>query len=79
MFGVGAAFSLVGPLACMYQYLHVLDVYEDVVWTTLNYWDSSITVGGGLAVSFALSSCSLLVALLVCNYKVIINISVLLS
>jgi hypothetical protein len=41
--------------------------YEDVVWTTLNYWDSGITIGGGLAMSFALSSYSFLVALLVCN------------
>jgi hypothetical protein len=67
MFRVDAAFPLAGPLACMYQYMHVLDVYEDVVWTTLNYWDSGITIGGGLAMSFALSSYSLLVALLVCN------------
>jgi hypothetical protein len=54
-------------------------VYESVVWTTLNYWVSGITIGAGLAVSFSLHSCSLLAALLLCNEKVLIYISVQLS
>jgi hypothetical protein len=54
-------------------------MYESVVWMTLNYWVSGITIGVGLAVSFTLNSFSLLAALLVCKEKVLIYISVQLS
>jgi hypothetical protein len=67
MFDVGATLFLTDPLACIYQKLYVLAVYTSVGWTILNNWVSDITIG-----SFALISCSLLVALLVCNERVLI-------
>jgi hypothetical protein len=72
MFDVGATFFLTDPLAYIYQKLYVLPVYTSVGWMTLNNWVSGITIGAGLAVSFALISCSLLVTLLVCNERVLI-------
>jgi hypothetical protein len=78
-FGLGTAFPLADPLACIYQQLHVSAMYASVVWTTLNCWVRGITVGAGLVVYVTLNSCCLLVALLVCNEKVLIYVSVKLS
>jgi hypothetical protein len=75
-FGLGTAFPLADPLACIYQQLHVSAMYASVVWTTLNCWVRGITVGAGLVVYVALNSCFLLVMLLVCNEKVLIYVSV---